>query len=364
MMNYNSKNERIKKAYFEYLKDAKGRKDRTIDNKRKAIDRFELYTKYDDFRKFNKEKARAFKRYLESFKSKQTDKPISKSTYVSTLLNLKDFFLWLRFQKGYKKIDKNHIEYFNPLEGDFNMARSKKAKEFPTLEQIKAVLASMPNDSEIQRRDRALIAFTALTAMRDGAIASLKLKHIHLESCLVEQLSDEVNTKFSKTIYTYFFPVGDDIKQIVIDWIRFLREVKLFGDNDPMFPRTKITHDENFELKPGGLEPIHWQSANQIRKIFKKAFKSAGLPNYTPHSFRNTLTNLGLKICNIPEDFKAWSQNLGHNDPLMTFTSYGNIETHRQGEIILGLKGDKNHPSKDKMLEEIYWEIKKSKKSD
>jgi hypothetical protein len=31
---------------------------------------------------------------------------------------------------------------------------------------------------------------------------------------------------------------------------------------------------------------------------------------------------------------KAWSQNLGHADVLTTFTSYGNLPSHRQGELI------------------------------
>ena len=31
---------------------------------------------------------------------------------------------------------------------------------------------------------------------------------------------------------------------------------------------------------------------------------------------------------------KAWSQNLGHNDVLTTFTSYGTVAVHRQGELI------------------------------
>jgi hypothetical protein len=31
---------------------------------------------------------------------------------------------------------------------------------------------------------------------------------------------------------------------------------------------------------------------------------------------------------------KAWSQNLGHADVLTTFTSYGEVPTHRQCELI------------------------------
>jgi hypothetical protein len=34
----------------------------------------------------------------------------------------------------------------------------------------------------------------------------------------------------------------------------------------------------------------------------------------------------GERICRTPEQFKAWSQNLGHEKPLMTFCSYGNLD--------------------------------------
>jgi hypothetical protein len=37
------------------------------------------------------------------------------------------------------------------------------------------------------------------------------------------------------------------------------------------------------------------------------------------------------------ERFKAWSQNLGHENCLTTFSSYGEIQPTRQREIIRGL---------------------------
>ena len=80
--------------------------------------------------------------------------------------------------------------------------------------------------------------------------------------------------------------------------------------------------------------------ANRIRLIFKEAFKAAGLPYFNPHSFRNTLASLGEKICKTPEDFKAWSQNLGHEKVLTTFYSYGEVPEQRQSEIIQHLSQD------------------------
>ena len=61
------------------------------------------------------------------------------------------------------------------------------------------------------------------------------------------------------------------------------------------------------------------------------------MPYFNPHSFRNTLAKLGEDVCKSAKEFKAWSQNLGHEKVLTTFTSYGEIACQRQGEIIRGL---------------------------
>ncbi len=39
-------------------------------------------------------------------------------------------------------------------------------------------------------------------------------------------------------------------------------------------------------------------------------------------------------MCQNPEQFKAWSQNLGHEGVLTTFLSYGAVAPRRQGQII------------------------------
>ena len=46
---------------------------------------------------------------------------------------------------------------------------------------------------------------------------------------------------------------------------------------------------------------------------------------------------LGETRCQTPEEFKSWSQNLGHEKVLTTFFSYGEVAIPRQGEIIKGL---------------------------
>ena len=38
------------------------------------------------------------------------------------------------------------------------------------------------------------------------------------------------------------------------------------------------------------------------------------------------------------EEYKAWSQNLGHENVLTTFSSYGDVAGHRQAQIIRSLR--------------------------
>jgi hypothetical protein len=61
-----------------------------------------------------------------------------------------------------------------------------------------------------------------------------------------------------------------------------------------------------------GLARKHWSNAGAIRVIFKEACERFRLPGFNPHSFRHALAILGERTCKTPEQFKAWSQNLGH----------------------------------------------------
>ncbi len=205
----------------------------------------------------------------------------------------------------------------------------------------------MPHQTDIEKRNRALIAFTLLTGARDSAIASMKLKHVDLIENCVNQDAREVNTKFSKTFNTYFFPVGDEIRKIMAEWITYLRKEKLWGNDAPLFPATRITLGTSMQFETDGLDRKHWSNATPIRTIFRKAFTDAGLPYFNPHTFRNTLVRLGEEVCKTPEQFKAWSQNLGHEKVLTTFLSYGGVACQRQGEIIRDLAESKQATQSD-----------------
>jgi len=338
MPNHNPINERIKRQYLTFLKEAKRQSEATVDDVANALAAFEKDTKWRDFRAFRHEEAVAFRRHLAERLSQKIGAKLSKATMHATLAHLRRFFQWLAGQPGFKsKLTYSDAEYFSLSEKDSRVATARRPTRFPTIEQVKHVLATMPSATDVERRDRALVAFVLLTGARDSAVVSMRLKHVDLTSSSVSQDAREVKTKFSKTFTTYFFPVGDDVRRIVEEWVRYLREKKLWGNDDPLFPSTAVAPGVEQHFEVVGLKRVHWSSAAPIRTIFRQAFEAAGLPYFNPHSLRNTLVQLGQQQCQTPEQFKAWSQNLGHEEVLTTLYSYGYVAPQRQGEIIQAL---------------------------
>jgi integrase len=144
--------------------------------------------------------------------------------------------------------------------------------------------------------------------------------------------------------------------------VSFLREDKLWGNDDPLFPATRIALGATRQFESSGLERSHWSTASPIRGIFRDAFRLAGLPYFNPHSFRNTLVRLGEELCKSPEAFKAWSQNLGHEKVLTTFLNYGSVTCDRQGEILRGLTTPQLavQPAADEIAEAVFQRFRDS----
>ena len=114
------------------------------------------------------------------------------------------FFQWLAMQPGYKsRISYADAEYFTLPERENRSAKTALERPVPSIGQILHVLRHMPAETDTQLRNRTLIAFILLTGVRDGAAASLKLKHVDMGEGKVLQDAREVRTKFAKTFTTW-----------------------------------------------------------------------------------------------------------------------------------------------------------------
>jgi site-specific recombinase XerD len=325
MPKHNARNVRITRQYLAYLKEAMRQSDPSVDASAESLARFEADTGFKDFATFRVEQAVAFKRHLAEKTAPRTGKPLSTATVCSILMHLRRFFRWLAVQPGYRRVRSTDAEYFNPSDKEARIASARRTSPYPTLEQIKTAIAGMRARTETERRDRAVVALILLTDARDSAVVSLRLKHLDIAAGRLDQDAREVRMKNSKTFSTFFFPAGPEIRQVVEDWVKERRAAG--ATDDPLFPTTAVTLcADSGQFKPIALGREPWKTSAPVRQIFRRAFEAAGLPYFNPHSIRKTLVELGEKLCQTPEEFKAWSQNLGHEEVLTTFTSYGAVQ--------------------------------------
>ena len=337
-MELNATNERLKHRYVAYLRGPRQLGEHSIDQALAALNRFENYTRRRGFPEFRTEQASSFKKHLATLRTQVGNRNLSKATITSTLYAMRDFIIWLSKQRGCRtRLVETDADYFKPSRRDEAIARAPRPMQIPTIEQIGSMIAAMPATSPVERRNRALVAITIVSGARDNATASIRLKHLDLDDRQLFQDAREMRTKFGKTFPTWFFPVGEDFVTIIADWRHELEQVHGFGPGDPLFPQTEVAFGTGGEVLPPRLKRECWANADPVRKVFKDACALAGLPDFKPHSFRHTLAQLGSHLCTTPAEYKAWSQNLGHDSVLVTLTSYGTLPGYTQRELIVGI---------------------------
>ena len=328
MTRYNPENERVKKQYEDALLHGRHREPRTVDAVWKAINLFEQFTEREDFKSFNTEQAKGFKRWLAK-RVNSKGQPLSLSTVRSTLSNLRDFFSWLVTHPQFtRKVDGRGIEFLRLSDNDERAGRATREKNPPTVDEVRKVLENMPHESDVEIRDRAIIAFTLVTGIRDGALIGLKNKDADLVKREVWQDPKHVKTKNRRGITSLFIPIDTFAQKIVMDWLNHSRNVLCMKPESALFPKQKLVNNpDKLQFESGGLSTEHWANATPVREIFHRAFTAAGLPRCQPHTIRNTITIWALENCTQLQ-FKAISQSMGHEHAMTTYNSYGNMPHH------------------------------------
>jgi len=126
MTKHNARNERIKRKYFAYLKEAQRYSEPSVDAAAKAISRFEEHSRFRDFKAFHFEQAVAFKRHLAEGTAVRSGERLSKATLHATLTQLRKFFFWLPDQIGYKGLSYSDADYFNLSEKETRIATAHR----------------------------------------------------------------------------------------------------------------------------------------------------------------------------------------------------------------------------------------------
>ncbi len=356
MPEFNPINEKLKKEYEDALIHGAHKEKRTVDAAWKSINTFESFTGKKDFMTFNTQQAKDFKRWLMKQTSKE-DKPLSVSTVSHILSNVREFFKWLAMHpKCIRKVDGQAVAYLRLSNNDERAGRATREKPSPTIEQYSQALKTMPSETDLEKRDRAILAFAGITVARNAAIISLKMKDIDLDNKEVWQNPRHVNTKNKKSITTVFMNVVPFWEDIFTDWFIHARDTLGFKDDDPIFPKESLICDPaKMKFESAGLSREHWANTSPVRTIFKGAFKNAGLPYYNPHSVRNMIVIWAMEHCSQIQ-FKAISQNIAHEYVMTTYNVYGklNAGNHRKAILSIGNGNtDLQNISTDELLKEM-----------
>ena len=167
MKTHNAESERIKRRYFAYLKEAKRQSEPSVGAAAKALAHFEEFGKFREFKAFHFKQVVAFKNHWADQKAERMGEKLSKASSNAARANLKRFFYWLAVQPGFKsRFQYSDADYFNLSEKDVRIATARREQYAPT------------------------------------------------------QDAREVQTKFSNSFTTFFFPVGESIRIIVKEWVK------------------------------------------------------------------------------------------------------------------------------------------------
>jgi integrase len=350
MSKHNSENEIIKHRYFQDMEKGDGYSTKTIDSARNAINRYEAFTNHECFKKSNIKTFAAFKSHLLTCKNAKGGQ-LSLSTIEHTVTPLQRFFRWLSKQNGYKKsLNAADARYLGLKKEDRRKIHTvPKFKEYYTIEEIKLALNFNPK-SDVEMRDRAIIATLACTAMRHEAMITAKVGHFDLKRGVIIQDPNTMRTKNSKFINTTLIPLDDGVKQIAIDWVRYLKEELHFTDNDPLFPKEAVQHDEYNQFIGGvALSRNHIESHEPITRIIKRVFERVGLKYNNPHTFRDMQTHHIMRNGDI-EQLAALSLNLGHENVAITIGNYYQPTPEQQFDILSKAGKPKKSEADDNIL--------------
>lgn len=336
MSKYNKENELKKREYYKRISIKKSEK--TVRQIMKAVENFEEFTGYKDFRLFNMKMALDYLQHLRK-------KSLSINTIRGYLRELKNFLEWLSDKPSYKsRIRQEDIELLSITNNETNQITKRINLDYPTFEQAKQIIESIEVKTEVDRRDKALISFTLLTGIRAEALMTLSLGCINIDKMLVTQfVKNGVKTKFRKDIVSKIFNFDDNLLNYFVDWFNYLREKKLFGNEDPLFPKGKNTQEENnFTFVCNFVEKEFWQAHSSIRNIFIQRATGAGIKAFSPHKYRHLAIKLAFDKCKNAAEIKAISQSFGHEDVSTTIQVYGNYRPDELSEILDGINSNQN----------------------
>ena len=294
----------LKKNFLEFLKYDKGYSDRTIENYKRDITKFEVYiTEFSiNYKKLSKENIFDFHSDLSS--------SIGPRSFARILSSLRTFYKYLFSQNLINDIVLNIIQtYPSPK-------FKKSIPSFLSQEKIHDVLNKIDKSKKnnfIKFRDKAIIMLFFTSGLRLEEMTSLNLKDIDLVNNSVKVLGKGGKERFSN--------FDDFTKKLIVKYL----------DKIGKYPLSKSIINNNLFVNKDNKS----LTRNNIQYIVTSNLKGLSLSAFGPHTLRHSfathLLNKGVGI-------SAIQSLLGHSK-LSSTQIYTHVSLEKLQDTI-----DKAHP--------------------
>lgn len=258
----------------------------------------------------------------------QEHRKIKISSVHSQMVYLKKYYSWFCTKPGYRsKIDSDAVEYFIINRAEKSMLNHKSEKAIPTLDDVLELHRSIKPNTEINLRNRAIIAIATTAGLREGALITLRKGNIDDDLFICQDPENGVKTKYSKKIWTLAFDFHQELTDSIREWKKKLDEKK-FSESDPFFPKfTQLVESDQNALFPFIKEATKsfLSNPNVVNQIFQRLCKKAGLKYFHPHSYRHRWAMMGFENSYNGTQIRALSESAGHEEITTLLKSYGHF---------------------------------------
>jgi len=340
----------MNKGFLTWSAQADGKCDNTVNQRHYHLLKLTNFMGNSNYKKLTTEIIIDFKMWIK-------DSGVSAATYCAILKTIRKFLSWLMAQHGFKrKITSLLISYMSPTAEETRMAQQPAYRNLVSLDSVINLHNSIPDDTPIGMRDRAVVGTEITTGMRHKALITTPLSCLYLEEGYIHQDPRRgVQTKFKKNIKSAICDVNGIFLESIKKWEKYLR-LNGFGDADPFIPCALKKYDpfsHCFKVSTD-VEPKFWKSHTSLTEVLRKRCKAAGLPYFAPHNFRHLLVKMVKELDLSSKESKCFSQSLGHEHEDTTYGCYGKFS---EDDVISTVSNiDFQQVAKDKDIDDDEFE--------
>lgn len=322
----NRSNYLLIKKYLEYLSSVKNRNKKSVERYRFWLRRVLLWAMERPLESADQIRP-PFVLYINRLElAAESKKKIIETTRA--------FFKWAKIyhNKQFNRLPAHWIEDLTPPK----VPRAANLDYVALEDVLKIARLKIDRENLALQRDQAMSALLFLSGARAGAITSLPIKAVHLDTefpHIEQKPALGVSTKNNQSATTFLHNIPE-LLDVVRAW-----DAQVRIHCPPEYPWYAPIQQNWGEQRFSELEPGRQRSV-ALNKRLKILEASAGLPHKSPHKYRHGYAIYGLRHCQTMAQYHALSRNLMHANVAITDERYVHLEEIERGKLLGQISND------------------------